>query len=467
MAFNLLLAAGLVCTAYVIRLAWRRKTHYERSFVALHMAQQTGILPREDNRKGPALSLAQFVKDKVPALGPTSKFHGVWWLPGGDAQTAYCSLGDFSKADPIVYERKFLELPDGGVVAVDITPSFTTDAVQDSENVLIVAHGLTGGSHEAYVRAVLAKVTLDRQSGGLGFRAVVLNFRGCNGSPVVTPRLYHAGSSDDIRHVVLWISTTFPGCRMYGLGFSLGANILAKYAGEEGEQCPLQGLVTLANPWNFLEGSHYLPSTFLGRYIYRFTLGGALRALLRLHRRPFLKALELPVSRTVLEDVFQRRNITLRQYDELITAPMYGFASAYDYYSKISSSRLVPELRIPCLSINSIDDPITGVRSLPIDQVPHSPYLVLAVTKTGGHLGWFERTEDGRVGRWYVEPVEQFLAALVEYGLPERQKPGVVRLGADLVRQAGRDEVGYKELSPEEFELVVSGTEESKLFTGW
>ena len=27
-----------------------------------------------------------------------------------------------------------------------------------------------------------------------------------------------AGSSDDLRHVVLWISTTFPGCRMYGLG---------------------------------------------------------------------------------------------------------------------------------------------------------------------------------------------------------------------------------------------------------
>ena len=210
--------------------------------------------------------------------------------------------------------------------------------------------------------------------------------------------------------------------------------------------CPLQGLVTLANPWDFLEGSHYLPSTFLGRYIYRFALGGALRALLRLHQRPFLKASSLPVSHTVLTDVFQRRNITLRQYDELITAPMYGFASAYDYYSKISSSRLVGELRIPCLSINSVDDPITGAGSLPITQVslswmpalvpvplsdnrgltspfivqrpniqvPHSPYLVLAVTKTGGHLGWFEHTKDGRVHRWYVRPVEQFLTALVE-----------------------------------------------------
>ena len=47
-------------------------------------------------------------------------------------------------------------------------------------------------------------------------------------------------------------------------------------------------------------------------------------------------------------------------------------------------------------------------------QVARSPYLVLAVTQGGGHLGWYERTNDGRLGRWYVKPVVQFLAALLE-----------------------------------------------------
>ena len=133
---------------------------------------------------------------------------------------------------------------------------------------------------------------------------------------------------------------------------------------------------------------------------------------------------------------------------------------------------------------------------------------MLAVTKTGGHLGWFERAEGGGGGvrRWYVQPVVQFLTALVEvshllslsrvgpcaelepsltvfingrewqYGLPARKKPGVVRLGAGLVRQEGREDVGYKELSPgDESELVASGTTDSesesesgsKLFAGW
>ena len=78
-----------------------------------------------------------------------------------------------------------------GIVAIDITPPFSAQPLTESENVLLVTHGLTGGSHESYIRSVLTSVARSKESGGLGFRAVVLNFRGCNGSPVVTPRLYH------------------------------------------------------------------------------------------------------------------------------------------------------------------------------------------------------------------------------------------------------------------------------------
>lgn len=81
-----------------------------------------------------------------------------------------------------------------GILAIDVTPPLESNPISAGENVLLVAHGLTGGSHEAYVRAVLSRVTLSKTSGGLGFRAVVLNFRGCNGSPVVTPRLYHVSA---------------------------------------------------------------------------------------------------------------------------------------------------------------------------------------------------------------------------------------------------------------------------------
>ena len=87
-----------------------------------------------------------------------------------------------------------------------------------------------------------------------------------------------------------------------------------------------------------------------------------------------------------------------------------------------------------------------------------------------------------------MKPVEQFLAALVEvsatrhgaaaqtdrltagprqYGLQTRQKPNAVLVGAEFVQQDGRDDVGFRVLSREQSELIASGVDKSKLFTGW
>lgn len=108
-------------------------------------------------------------------------------------------------------------------------------------------------------------------------------------------------------------------------------------------------------------------------------------------------------------------------------------------------------------------------------------------------MGWFEHSPRGGIGRWYVKPVEQFLAALVEvralpaptpsmscalltawtpdlalqYGLQERPKPPVVTLGPEHAHEDGRPEVGFRVLSREQSELIASGVDKSKLFTGW
>lgn len=149
----------------------------------------------------------------------------------------------------------------------------------------------------------------------------------------------------------------------------MGANILTKYAGEEGEDCALKAIVVLANPWNFVYGHHWLPSTFIGRNVYRYALGGALRTLLHFHRRVFLEAPDLPISRQELEDVFRKRAITLGQYDHAVTSPLYGFKGPVDYYRRISSSRVMTNIQIPCLAINAADDPIIGPGCFPIAEV--------------------------------------------------------------------------------------------------
>ena len=198
-----------------------------------------------------------------------------------------------------------------------------------------------------------------------------------------------------------------------------------------------------------------------------------------------------PLPASLLADMFSRPHVTLRAYDDAITSPLYGFRGADDYYARISSARFAPHVRIPLLALNAADDPIVGPAAPPLREALASPWLVIGRTAGGGHLGWFERAEGGGKGRgggggvrrWYVRPVGEFLGALREvrgrltgffcftwfgrfvadgfwlrlrlrsrlarqYGLAPRPRPTALARDADgFVRQAGREDVGFREVA--------------------
>jgi hypothetical protein len=59
------------------------------------------------------------------------------------------------------------------------------------------------------------------------------------GTPITSPRLYSGGYTDDLRQSLFYLSTVFPKAPLLGIGFSLGANVLTRYLGEEGENSRL------------------------------------------------------------------------------------------------------------------------------------------------------------------------------------------------------------------------------------
>ena len=146
---------------------------------------------------------------------------------------------------PVYYKRKLFEVEDStfaGSFAVDFvaepftkeddtlpprTVYFTEEefdgiASLDSKPMLVTLHGLSGGSHEFYLRHVLAP--LFKQNGG--WEACVVNSRGCAMSKITTGVIYNARSTWDLRQTVKWLKKTFPNRPLFGIGFSLGANIL-------------------------------------------------------------------------------------------------------------------------------------------------------------------------------------------------------------------------------------------------
>ena len=54
-------------------------------------------------RRGIPMDIRTFLQSRVPSL--YEDFSPTWWLPSGHFQTTYVVMGDFSKVDPVDYER--------------------------------------------------------------------------------------------------------------------------------------------------------------------------------------------------------------------------------------------------------------------------------------------------------------------------------------------------------------------------
>lgn len=65
-------------------------------------------------------------------------------------------------------------------------------------------------------------------------------------------QFYSASFTGDLRQVIGHILGRYPQSNVYATGWSLGANILVRYLGEETDKCPLSGAVSLCNPFNLV-----------------------------------------------------------------------------------------------------------------------------------------------------------------------------------------------------------------------
>ncbi|KAI0471082.1 Alpha/Beta hydrolase protein [Xylariaceae sp. FL0804] len=274
----------------------------------------------------------------------------------------------------------------------------------DTRPMLVVLHGLSGGSHEVYLRHAVAPLLVSGGgSGGNGedgarWGVCVVNSRGCAGSRITTGLLYNARATWDTRQVVRWLRRTFPRRPLFGLGFSLGACILTNYLGEEGENCELKAAVVVANPWNLELGSKMLQSTLIGHQLYLRTLGSSLRKLARSHQAEIEKYTNVDMS-----DLF--RVTYLYEFDRAYQCPTWGYPTVDAYYRDASSVDTLLGVRVPLLALNALDDPIATHLALPLHEARQNPNVVLCTTSLGGHLGYFE--SDG--GRWHAKPICNFL----------------------------------------------------------
>lgn len=291
----------------------------------------------------------------LPAYRPPRIFFN------GHLQTVYPAL--FRK--PIVsYERERLETPDGDFLDIDW-------AKTGSDKLLILLHGLEGNSDAQYIKGMINAMHKR------GWDAVVMNFRSCSGEPNRLLRSYHSGETEDIDFLIRHLAQHHAYEQMALTGFSLGGNVTLKYLGEQGTaaQSYLSGAVAISVPCDLETSSRQLASPANYFYFQRF--------LRRLNRKVISKR---HLMDNPPQEVLKMKNF--HEFDNAFTAPIHGFSSAKDYYTRSSSGPFIPGIRIPTLLINAWNDPFLSPACFPVNAAKANPNFTLLTSKQGGHVGF-------------------------------------------------------------------------------
>jgi len=316
------------------------------------------------------------------------EFRPARWAQGPHAQTLGARLLRGGQ-DPLL-ERERLWTPDGDFLDLDWGPDPAPDAP-----IVLVMHGLEGSAKRRYMR------NMARELVGVGIRPVALNFRGCSGEPNRALHYYHSGKTDDPDFVLRTLRARYPTRRFGALGFSLGGNMLLKLLGErsDGGRGLVDAAVAISVPYDLAAGCELLEQTGMGRFYAAYFLR-SLQRKVRWKERVLREVLDLEAALAA---------VTIRQFDDRVTAPLHGFAGAADYYQTSSSIRFLEGVSVPTLLLHAQDDPFLPDDSIPRLQAAANPYLHLALQPRGGHVGFLEGTP-GRPSFWAEEEAARFLA---------------------------------------------------------
>jgi predicted alpha/beta-fold hydrolase len=260
----------------------------------------------------------------------------------------------------------------------------------------LVIHGVGGSSESRYV------VRAARAMHRAGHHVVRVSLRGAGDGMPLARAMYHAGMSDDPRRVVVELSRDPRVASIGVVGFSLGGNVSLKLAGELGGDVPakLAAVAAVSAPLDLVEVSKVLER--LRTLPYRaWVLKGLVRQAVDFARAHPNDARFDP------KELWRAR--TIRDYDQIVVVPTYGFRDAYDYYERASAGPHLRGVRVPTLIVHADDDPMVPGHTVRPFLRDLPPSIEVAWSDNGGHVGWYAGLDEDRwVETWAMKSVRRF-----------------------------------------------------------
>ncbi len=270
------------------------------------------------------------------------------------------------KVQGIMYHREKINTPDGDFLNLDWSSV-------GGGKLLIISHGLEGDSRRHYVMG-LAKLFNQH-----GIDVLAWNNRTCGGEMNLRPILYHHGASYDLKAVIAHALASKPYEEIFLVGISMGGAQTLKYLGEEGIDLPAQikKAAVYSTPCNLPSSAATLKLRRNVFYKNRF-LG-------KLKKKIEAKALQFP---ELIDVELLRKVDDFDSFDTNFTAKIHGFKNADDFYHSVSADNWMPNIPIPTLIVNALNDPLLGPECYPIKLAESKSEIILEMPKRGGHTGF-------------------------------------------------------------------------------
>jgi predicted alpha/beta-fold hydrolase len=199
-----------------------------------------------------------------------------------------------------------------------------------------------------------------------------LNMRGADMSG---HDIYHAGLADDL-HAAIGSAALARYRQIMLLGYSLGGHLVLRYA--LGEPDPrVASVAAICPPLDLTRAVAHIDSP--AQWPYRqYVLRALKAAVVPVAAR---HGLPTPLART--------QSITrLRQWDEQLVVPRFGFRDANDYYRRESVGPRLGEIRLPSLIVGARHDPMVLARTLERTLSTCSASVDIQWLHDAGHVGF-------------------------------------------------------------------------------
>jgi predicted alpha/beta-fold hydrolase len=357
-----------------------------------------------------------------------------------------------------VYKRELVETVPGVRVALDWCCSKARGG-RPPTAVLFICPGLNSTSDNGYIRSFVNSCT---NSDAVDVDVVVVSSRGytsggTDGPLLEVPQPFHAGLTTDLRAVVYSVLTPgalrrryglkkdAPAPPLFGVGFSMGGNVLAKFLEEEGSNVLATALPSLLarrsedadaaapTPVTFFpakevvservasprrtftheatqlqeEEDRLRQQAFRPQILCAFAIGAPWSLITAIHNlarganhmiyeSAFLEGLQQMCGRHFdrgagainLDGV--RNEVVVIDYDEHHVSRLQGFTSAAHYYSSTQAFDRLAKVRVPLFCVVSAHDSICGLAKpdqLWAEVCGQNERIAYMRLPSGGHLG--------------------------------------------------------------------------------